>query len=181
MRDSRSLIFEGRPGWTLHSFLWVVRRVREFIPDLSVRVFLTGDAPAVKNDDPQVVYGHRKMLDEIGKGLDREWITVFQRAAHPEDFSASAIWCYPTHFPEAGAGAVADSAQRYGAIPVFNPIGPLREVFAGIPIYGIPAIDPLVRTRYACEIVRLMSQPELQQQIRTPMMQRAHSLAMEAA
>lgn len=175
-RNLRSIIYQGAPGWSLQSFLKIATRVLEFIPDVDVSVYLTGGPPPLTSDDPQMVYSHRECLKWIEKQLSSGSYRVFHGAASPDAFERAAVWMYPTHLPESECSEVARLAQRYGAIPIFNPIGVLGEqVFAGVPIYGIPILDSMVRTRYAYEAIRLLSEPATQEMIRVPMMEYAWS------
>lgn len=183
MRNPQSLMFEGTPGWSLQVFLWIASRVHEFIPETETSIFLTGPAPEPKTDDPQVVFAHRRMLTDIENKLNADWIdSKWHRSADKRDFERHAIWCYPTHLPEDTVTEAARLAQLHGAIPVFNPIGPLAScVFAGVPLWGIPAVDPMVKVRYAYEIMRLLSDVALQEKIRVPMMEHARQLEAVAA
>jgi hypothetical protein len=157
-------------------FLDMAVRVREFVPEAQFSVYITGDAPPLLSDDPQVLYAHRASLDTIKKHLASGKFDVFHRATTADDYSSAAVWCYPTHVPEIGCVKAATLAQRHGAIPVYNPIGVLAtQVFAGIPIYGIPVLDPLVQMRYTYETIRLLTEPGFQESIRVPMMQYANS------
>lgn len=177
-------MFEGTPGWSLQAFLWIASRVHEFLPDVAISIFLVGEAPEPKSDDPQVVFNHRRMLAGINAKLKNGHgkYFVFYSPATTHDFSVNAVWCYPTHLPEDRVSEVARLAQSHGAIPVFNPIGPLAScVFAGVPIYGIPAIDPMVKVRYAYECIRLLSEPASQERIRVPMMEHAANVYAEKA
>lgn len=174
-RNLRRVIFEGVPGWSLRTFLEVAIRVREFIPDAQFSVFLTGEAAPSLSDDPQVLYSYRASLEAIQRHLASGMFEVFHRAATAEDFAEAAVWCYPTHIPES-CTRTANLAQRHGAIPVYNPIGILAtQVFAGIPIYGIPVLDPMTKMRYTYETIRLLSDPAFQESIRVPMMEHANA------
>ncbi len=184
MRNPQSLMFEGIPGWSLQAFLWVAGRVHEFLPETKISIFLTGEAPEPKSDDPQVIYAHRKMLAGINAKMKNGHgkYLVYYSPATAHDFSVNAVWCYPTHLPEGRSADVARLAQLNGAIPVFNPIGPLATcVFAGVPLYGIPAIDPMVKVRYAYECIRLLSEPATQESIRVLMMAHAATVYAEKA
>lgn len=171
-RNPHSILYEGAPGWSLQSFLWIAARTREYIPDLAVSVFLTSGEPPIRNDDPQVIFAHRAMFADVQKRLNVPWISVEHRRAEADDFERVAVWCYPTHFPEDGCIRTARMAQKHGAIPVFNPIGSLaQKVFAGIPIYGIPHVHPMAQCRYAYEIIGLLLNEALQERVRVPMME----------
>ena len=176
MRDLHRIIFQGVNGWSLKSFLQISIRIREFIPDCKIGVYLTGEPPPPTTDDPQVIYAHQKAMEWSDRQLKVGKCEVFNRPAAAEDFAEAAVWSYPTHIPQTSTMEAAQLAQKHGAIPVFNPIGILvDQVFAGVPICGIPALDPLVRMRYAYETIRLLSEPALQESIRVPMMEYAAS------
>ena len=65
-------------------------------------------------------------------------------------------------------------AQALGAIPITNPIGALAQnVMGGIVIHGDAYNDRLVKGRYLGELIRLLTNTELQEAIRQPMAQAA--------
>ncbi len=160
----------------MKSFFQIAQRVREFVPDAEIRVYLDGPTPTPATDDPQVVYAHRQAVKWCEDQMASDWCDTYHRPAEEADFQHSAIWCYPTHLPQPGDEDAIRMAQLHGAIPVINPIGVLGpRMFGGIPLWGIPAIDPLVRTRYACEIVRILLDAALQERMREQMVQFAVS------
>ncbi len=175
-RNPHCLLFQGVPGWTMKSFFLIAARVREFVPDAEVRVYLSGETPKPTIDDPQVVYSHRQDVAWCEAQMASTPCSVYTRFAMDYDFDHAAVWCYPTHLPQAEDAATIREAQLHGCIPVINPIGALAEnMTGGVPMWGIPRIDALVRARYACEITRLLADQALQEEIRGTMVEAAQA------
>ena len=172
-RNPHRIITTGCPGWTTLGSLKVFQRIREFVPDAELRLYLTGGAPTSDSNDPQIVQGFRNMWDQIQQLYKSPGVEVYQTLADQAAFEECAVWCYPAHVAEVYVPE-AIQAQRWGAIPVFNPIGCLaRDIFAGLSIPGFVSMDCSTQGRYTYEIIRILSNESAQEKIRVPMMAKA--------
>src|SRR5262249_44624336 len=110
--------------------------------------------------------------------LKQPGVTHHGRVSQDELYLAwrqSGLCAYPTDFTETSCITCME-AQSLGAVPVTRPLWALADnVRHGIFIEGSPTHDPLVRARYVGEIVRLVSDPELQDKIRVSMMSETRS------
>jgi glycosyltransferase involved in cell wall biosynthesis len=104
--------------------------------------------------------------------LDQPGVTFHGRVGQRElykEWLKSGIYIYETNFFET-SNIASQEAQAMGAVPVFSPIFAQKEnIKHGIAVEG-NANDPLTHARFAAELVKLATQPELQELIRKPMM-----------
>lgn len=160
-------------GWPLCSTLQIFEKARSCMPTLELHVCRTTGPALPPDDNPQIIHAFKRMSEEILRRLTQPGVTEFDAINVEDEFKQAAIWCHPTHHPDCLEDAV-HYAQRYGAIPVFTPVGvAAARCFAGVPICGIAALDRLIVSRFAYEIVQLASKPEYQECIRVPMMEQA--------
>lgn len=173
VRNPKKLIYASSPDRGLKQLLQIFKRAREFVPDLELHAFYGFD-----NIDKLISYdakfaGFKKLKYEIDELLKQPRVYFRGRVSQKElyqEWLTAGLWVYPTNFTETSCITCME-AQALGAIPITNPLWALAEnVRHGVFIEGDAWNDPLVQSKYAAEIVRLATQPELQEQIRKEMM-----------
>lgn len=171
-RNPKRIMYASSPDRGLKQALLIFRKAKEIVPDLEFYSFygfnnlnkLLKGLPK-ENSLVQTKEEIMKLLDQPGvyfkgrigqKQLMREWMR-------------SGIYLYITDFFETSHISGME-AQAMGAIPVFSPIfAQLENIKYGIGIEG-KSDDPLTIARASAEIVRIATQPDLQDQIRPEMM-----------
>jgi hypothetical protein len=170
VRDPHRIMYASSPDRGLLAALKIFRRVKEHIPDASF-VATYG----FNNIDKMIEKGAKhfqRNKDECLK-LMEETGAVFagrlsQRQLYREWFKTG-LTVYCTNFFETG-WITGLEAQALGAIPVFSPVYAQGEnTKHGAMVVGNPD-DPLTIARFVKMVVGLMRHPELQEQIRKPMM-----------
>jgi glycosyltransferase involved in cell wall biosynthesis/predicted SAM-dependent methyltransferase len=176
VRNPHKLIYASSPDRGLKYLLSTFKKSREFIPDLELHVFygFNNIDKLIKKDIRMNSF--KKMKDEIIPLLKQPGVIWRGRATQAQlyrEWLTAGIWCYQTNFTETSC-ITSMEAQALGAIPITNPLWALKDnVKHGIFIQGDAYSDPLIQARYAAEIVRLASVPQIQNQIRVPMMKEA--------
>jgi hypothetical protein len=174
-RNERRLIYAGGAGWSLSCALRMHARMREYVGDVELHVYSSGVVAKPSTDLPQAIWAHQKLQKETAvmlKGPGVTHVADFDGAALAAAMEQAGIWLAPMHNTDVDVCA-ARLAQLHGAVPVFCPIGPLAsEVFAGIPIWGVPYLEKLPFSRFIYESLKLVCNPAAQG-IRVPMMERA--------
>lgn len=179
-RNPHKLIWASSPDRGLLPLLDIFRKAKEFVPDLELHVFYGF------NNIDTLTAGQNSWADsllrskrEIQARLTQPGVVWRGRVSQQElyrEWLSAGIWCQPTSFHETSCITCME-AQALGAVPIFNPIGALRDnVGCGIVIAGDPATDKLVQSRYVGEIVRLCREPAFTDGIRQPMMRWARSV-----
>lgn len=164
-RNPYKMIFTSSPDRGLKYVIQSFLRAKEFVPQLELHAFYGfNNLSKLKWATKQI-----EELEILLKSPGVRWHgRVSQKELYKEWMSA-AIWCYQTNFLETSC-ITSMEAQGMGAIPIFNPVYALGEnVQFGVPIYGDAYDDPLTRSRYVGEIVRLATNHELQDKIREKM------------
>lgn len=169
-RDPYKIIYASSPDRGLLQLIKIFQRAREIIPSLTLHVF----------------YGFNN-LDKLADSKS-SWASKFKRDIEPylhtpgiywrgrvsqnelyKEWLSASLWCYPSNFWETSCITCME-AQAMGAIPILIPTWAQGEnTHYGIGVEG-DAADKLTQARFAGEIVRLISNPELQDKIRSSMM-----------
>ena len=177
-RNPHKMIFTSSPDRGLLPLLKIFRRARWWVKDLELHCFYGFDNIEKIIEQYGSACPQRVLRDEIMKEMDQPGVVWHGRATQPElyrEFYSSGIWCTPSNFTETNMISCQE-AQALGAIPIFKPVWAAGEYIAhGVLIHGDAYVDPLTQARYAGEIFRIASQPELQEQIRAEMMPYARS------
>lgn len=170
-RNPHKIIYASSPDRGLKHVVKSFTRAREFVPELELHAFYGFD-----NLDKMEHKGLQKIAQETKKLLTSPGVVWHGRISQKElyqQWMSAGLWVYQTNFSETSCITCME-AQAMGAIPIFNPIYALREnVLTGVPVEGDAYGDPLCQARFAAEIVRLASFPDLQEQLRIPMMREA--------
>jgi len=176
-RNPYRLMMASSPDRGLKNLLKIFRRAHEFVPDLELHAFYGFDNMDKLIAMDEVKFGrYKKVKEEIQHLMDHPKITWHGRVNQPqlyEEMLKTGIWCYPTNFRETSCIQCMEM-QILGAVPITNPVWALAEnVEYGIFVPGDAEGDKLVQARYAAEIVRLATHPEIQEAIRGPMMNKS--------
>ena len=178
VRNPHRMIFASSPDRGLLPLLKIFRRARWWVSDLELHVyygFNNIDAIIAQSGS---VCPQKILKDEVMKEMDQPGVTWHGRTPQPElyrAFFASGMFVHPSNFTETNF-INCQEAQAMGAIPIFKPVWAAGEYIQhGVLIHGDAYTDPLVQARYAGEIFRIASQPELQEKIRAEMMPWARS------
>lgn len=175
-RNPKKIIYASSPDRGLKYTLETFKRAREYVPDIELHVFYGfNNINKLIKMDP-AYGGFARYKDEVQDLLKQPGVhwrgRVGQRQLYKEWLSAG-IWLYQTNFTETSC-IVCMEAQALGAVPITNPLWALAEnVMAGVVIDGNAYDDKLVKAKYVAELVRLTSQPSIQENIRPVMMERA--------
>jgi glycosyltransferase involved in cell wall biosynthesis len=170
VRNPHRIMFASSPDRGLANALRIFKRVKEYVPDAEFHATY-----GFNNIDKLIAQGvtrFQKYKDECMK-LVEETGAVFhgrlsQRELYREWFKTG-ILLYPTNFWETG-WITGLEAQAMGAIPVYSPIWAQGEnTRHGYAVPGNPD-DPLTQARFVQAVAGLMQNPQVQEQIRGPMM-----------
>lgn len=177
-RNPNKAIFTSSPDRGMETAIAILRRAREWNPDLELHCYYGLD-----NIEKLIAlspkYAHYKgMRERILRAAEAPGIVfhgrISQRELYKEIMSAG-IWLYPTEFGETSCINCME-AQAMGAVPLFNPYAALgTNVYHGVAITGWPYRDQLIQCRYVGELVSLSKNVELQEKIRGEMMSEARS------
>lgn len=169
-RDPTRLIYASSPDRGLLYLAKIFARAHEIHPGLSLHVYYGFDNIEKIIDR---MPGVRKKTDEIRKTLDQPGIEWHGRMGQPElirEWFKSGIWCHPSSFTETSCITSMD-AQACGAVPITTPVWAIADnVEHGVFLEGDPYNDPLIRSRYVLEIVKMACDPIRQERIREEMM-----------
>ncbi len=169
LRNTKRIMHASSPDRGLKQALLSFSKAREYVPDLEFHAFYgfnNLEKLAKMNKSFQSV------IDELKELLNQPGVTFHGRVSQNElyrEWFKSGIYIYETDFFET-SNIASQEAQAMGAVPVFSPIFAQKEnIKHGIGIEG-GKNDPLTHARFAAELVRLATNPRLQDQIRKPMM-----------
>lgn len=169
IRNPKRIMHASSPDRGLKQALISFRKAREFIPDLEFHAFYGFNNLEKLAKDNKVF---RVLIKEIKALLKQPGVVFHGRVPQNElyqEWLKSGIYIYETNFFET-SNIASQEAQAMGAIPVFSPIyAQFENIKHGVGVEG-DSNDPLTHSRFAAELVRLASQPELQDTIREPMM-----------
>ncbi len=172
-RNPYKVVYASSPDRGLRHAIEIFQKAREYVPELEFHAyygFNNFDKLAKRNP------AFARQADSIKKMLKADGVTWHGRVSQKRlyrEWMTAGVWLYPTNFNETSC-ITSMEAQALGAIPLINPIYALREnVLYGVTVEGEPYGDPLTKARFAAELVRLVSQPGLQDKIRGPMMEAA--------
>lgn len=170
-RNPRRMIWTSSPDRGLECLLDIYRRVREFVPDVELKIYYGWDnIDKIIEREPGTFW--RDVKARVVKALGQPGITWGGRVSQKQlydEYMQAGLWVYPTEFAETSCINCMD-AQACGAVPVTNPFWALgQNVRHGVFIEGQPWQDALTRARYALEIVRLMANPADQDILRRDM------------
>lgn len=169
-RNPKKMMYASSPDRGMKYALQIFKKARAFVPDLELHTFYGF------NNLNKLIKGRpdsplAKSKNEIMELIKQPNVYFHGRVSQPELYKhwlSSGIWCYITNFFET-SNITGMEAQAMGAIPVFSPIYAQGEnIKNGIGIEG-NAEEPLTIARAAAEVVRIASQPQLQDQIRETM------------
>ena len=175
-RNPRKMIYASSPDRGLVCLLKVFKRAREWVKNLELHVFY-----GFNNIDKliQANPGDKqfsKLKAEVEKLCQTPGVIWRGRINQPDlirEWFSAGMWCHPSVFTETGC-ITSMEAQACGAIPITVPVWAVGEnVRHGMFIQGNPYIDPLVQSRFVSAIYRLVSDENLQEQIRSEMMPEA--------
>jgi len=170
-RNPNRLMYASSPDRGLANLLKIFKKAREYNPDLELHAFYGFNNIDKLIDLYPQFSKYKKLKSEIEALMDQPNVTWHGRTSQEElyrEWLKTGIWCYPTNFTETSCITCME-AQALGAIPITNPLWALSEnVKHGIFIDG-DATDPLNVARYVGEIVRLTTNPTLQEDIRKVM------------
>ena len=173
-RNPKRLIWTSSPDRGLEYLIQAFTRAREYVSDLELHAFYGFDnIDKLLALNPAHPYWSKSKARIMRLLTITPGVTWHGRTTQPELYRwwlSSGLWVYQTNFLETSCISCME-AQAMGAIPIFNPVGALAEnVTWGVPIAGDAYGDPLIQARYAAEIVRMATSPDLQETIRQPMM-----------
>lgn len=172
-RNPKRIMYASSPDRGLKYVLQTFKRAREFVSDLELHAFY-GFNNIDKLIDMSPEFSHYKKLKvDIESLMDQDGVHFHGRVSQRQlyhEWLKSGIWLYQTNFSETSCITCME-AQALGAIPIFNPTWALaHNVYHGIRIEGDAWNDRLIKGRYLGELIRLASDEDLQEQIRSEMM-----------
>lgn len=169
-RNPKRLMYASSPDRGLRQGLVSFHKAYEYMPDLEFHAFYGfNNLDKLIKSQPNSPFA--KLKDEIMKLLDHPGVYFHGRISQPQlmrEWYKSGIYIYETNFFETSHISGME-AMACGAVPIFSPVYAQGEnIKFGIGIEG-NSDDPLTQARFGAEIVRLASQPQLQEQIRPEM------------
>lgn len=174
-RNPKKIIFASSPDRGLKYVLESFQRAREYVSDLELHAFygFNNLNKLIKNNP------HFGQIKEDTLALCKQKNVFFRgRISQVElykEWLSAGMWVYQTNFSETSC-ITSMEAQAMGAYPIVNPIYALQEnVLYGTGIEGDAYNDPLVKAKFAAEIVRIASFPEITVAIRDKMMEEARA------
>lgn len=177
-RDPHKIIFASSPDRGLLALLKIFRKARWWVSDLTLDIYYGFDNIDKIIEQRGPTCPQKVLKDEVMKEANQPGVTWHGRATQPELYRAwfgAGMLVHPSNFTETNF-ITGQEAQAMGAIPIFKPVWAAGEYIQhGVLIHGDAYTDPLVQARYAGEIFRIASQPELQEKIRAEMIPFARS------
>lgn len=171
-RNPCRLIYTSSPDRGLVQLLHIFRRAREYVPKLELHCFYGfNNINRIIKANPAIT-GFLENKKEILSLLRQPGVHWHGRISQPKlwrQWLRAGLWCYPANFTETSCISAME-AQALGAIPICNPIWAVRENVKHGVFVDRDVNDPLARAEYAAEVVRLATQPDLQNIIRASMM-----------
>lgn len=175
-RNPQRIMFASSPDRGLLNLLKIYRRAKEYLPDLELYATY-----GFNNIDKLIASGNKamgKQKDQIFKLVEETGARFLGRLSQRElyhEWFKTSFNVYPTTFFETSYATGAES-QAMGAIPIWSPVyAQYENQVAGVQIHGDPN-DSLVQAKFAAELVRWASNPDLQESIRPQMMGKAREL-----
>lgn len=170
-RNPKKIMYASSPDRGMKYALQVFQKAREYVPDIELHLFYGfNNLDKLIKGKPDSYLAKEK--DEIVPLLKQPGVHFHGRVSQNELYKhwfSTGIWIYITNFFET-SNITGMEAQAMGAIPVFSPIFAQGEnIKHGVGIEG-DAKAPLTLARAAAEVVRLVTQTQLQEQIRLEMM-----------
>lgn len=169
-RNYKRIMYASSPDRGLKAALKIFKRAKEFVPDLEFYATYGFD-----NLDKLIARGaehYRRDKDECLELIEQTGAKflgrINQKALYKEWFkTACSVYC--TTFWETSWISGAEMSAM-GAIPIFSPIwAQSNNTQFGIGVPGDPN-DPATIAKFAAEVVRLTTDPGLQDRIRAEMM-----------
>lgn len=172
-RNPLRIMHASSPDRGLLQAIKIFRHAQEFVPDIELHAFYGfNNLNKLIKDTPNAPIARK--AQEIKDLLKSTKGVIFHgRVSQPDlyrEWFKSGVYIYITDFFET-SNIASQEAQAMGAIPIFSPVYAQGEnIKHGIGVEG-KSEDPLTVARAAAEVTRLTLQPELQEQIRKPMME----------
>lgn len=170
-RNPKRIMYASSPDRGLKNALISFQKAREYVPDLEFHCFYGFDNidKIIANNPKSYFKETKRELMSLMKQPGVTWHGRVSQNELYEEWFKSGIWVYETDFQETSCITCME-AQAMGAIPIFSPVWAQGEnIGYGVDIVG-NSTDPLTHARFAAEIVRLATNPELQEEIRKEMM-----------
>jgi len=175
-RNPKRIMYASSPDRGLLYVLKTFKRAKEIVSDLELHVFygFNNINKLIKMSPVFKSYAENKdAINELLKQPDVYWHGRIGQRDLMNEWRKTGIWLYQTNFTETSCITCME-AQALGAIPITNPLWALEEnIMDGIFIDGDAYNDPLTKSKYVAEIIRLASNPGLQDTIRPMMMKKA--------
>lgn len=177
VRNPKKVIYASSPDRGLKGLLDIFKRAREVVPDLELHVFYGfNNIKKLMAADIVADKMWRQLVDHVESHADLPGFHIRGRVSQDElyrEWLSAGIWCYPSNFWETSCITCME-AQCMGAIPLTTTVWAEGEnTLHGIKLAGDAYNDKLVQARYVGELIRLATNPELQERIRKDMMPEA--------
>jgi hypothetical protein len=171
-RNPHRLMFASSPDRGLYEVLQAFSLIRFCVPDAELHVFYGWD-----NIHKLKATGSLQWTEQrIRRLAAQPGVVLHGRTGQPDlyrEWLKSALYVAPTNFLETGHISLLE-AQALGAIPIVNPLWATGQYQrGGIAIAGDPEHEQVTLRRYAMAAVHLMQHPEVQEEMRQPMMETA--------
>jgi len=169
-RDPNRIMYASSPDRGLLYCLETFRYAREFYPELEFHLYYGWDNMDRLIERNDRYSGKIKSTKEsILKAMNQPNVYWHGRTGQRElykEWLKSSIFLYQTLFKETSCISIMES-QALGVVPISNPVwGILQNGLTGIYIDGDAYHDKLVKARYLGELIRLISDTELQDTMR---------------
>lgn len=170
-KNPKRVMYASSPDRGLKEALIIFKKAREYVPDLEFHSFYGfNNLDKLIKGKPNSPMAKNKA--EIMELLKQDGVHFHGRIPQQQlyrEWFKTGIMLYCTNFFET-SWITGQEAQAMGAIPLFSPIFAQAENAKwGIGIEG-SAADSLTHARFAAELVRLATHPELQEKMRIDMM-----------
>jgi len=173
-RDPHRIMWASSPDRGLLKLLKIFRRVRQLIPDATLyATYGFENINKLLERDPAQFAWMKREKEAILKAAEQPGVHWLGRIPQPQlmyEWAKTAVIAYPSLFKETFCTTHCE-AQALGAIPVTSGVWALGEHACGGSVVAGDPNDPLVEARYVAEIFRWLSNPELQEAMRGPMME----------
>ena len=168
-RNQYRVMHASSPDRGLKQALLSFRKAKQIVPELEFHAFYGfNNLEKLAKNNPFIA----ENIKELKHLLKQPGVTFHGRVSQNElyeEWFKSGIYIYETNFFET-SNIASQEAQAMGAIPVFSPVFAQGEnIKHGIGVEG-DSNDPLTNDRFAAELVKLATHPEVQEQIRPEMM-----------
>lgn len=173
-RNPKRIMWSSSATRGLPQLLRIFKRAREEVSDLELYIAYGWESIDAAIDRGFESEKLRRFKTRTLKLLEQPGVTWLGRLPATfdvwQEYMKSGMWVYATEFRETCCNTAME-AQMFGAIPIVNPTWAVGDhTKHGVWIQGDPWSDRKVQAEFVRAIVNMATHPELQDEIRGPMM-----------